>query len=133
MPRVVQSSDLPERSSRGKSEMYGGLSLPQVRVLQCLAKAKGPLTRVKITERIGNKTGVVTGRAIGYSDPEKRKAFEQSKDGGFRPSLLSLGYVKEYELKIPEDGINETVVELTKSGKAAFAKLGRLKLPPLRD
>ncbi len=108
-----------------------GLTIPQIRVLQVLAKSKGPINRAKISERCGNKTTVVVGRAVGYGDPEKRAKFEQSKDGGFRPSLLTLKYVRETELDI--DGIKETGVEITHRGKVALAKLGRINLPELRD
>ena len=44
-----------------------------------------------------------------------RLAFENSKDGGFRPSLLTLGYVEEEALDV--DGLIETVVKLTKKGR----------------
>lgn len=110
---------------------YGGLRLPQVRVLQVLSQAKGPLTRGKISDRCGNKTQVVVGRAIGYSDPEKRVAFEQTSDGGFTASLLTLGYVREIPLDI--DGIEETAIAMTDAGRRAFKALGKLSLPPLRD
>lgn len=112
---------------------WGGLSLPQVRVLQALSNAKGPLTRGKLSDRIGNKTDVVVGRAVGYDDPTKRAAFEQSKDGGFRKSLQTLGYVKRDEIQV-EDGMpREIVYELTPEGAAALEALGELDLPPLKE
>lgn len=117
-----------------------GLTLPQIRVLQVLVRAKkrnkGLLTRSKISEVIGNKTTVVVGRAIGYSDAQKRKKFEQTKDGGGapgkpRPSLLTLGYVREIDIN--EVDLVETAVEVTAKGERAFAKYAGAKLPPLRD
>lgn len=108
-----------------------GLSIPQVRVLQVLYRSRGPLTRAKISEWIGNKTQVVVGRAVGYSDPAKRQTFEQTIDGGYRPSLLTLEYVEEDELDI--DGLIEVVVRLTPKGRAAFEALGHVELPPLRN
>lgn len=108
-----------------------GLRLPQVRVMQVLAEAHGPLTRGKISRRCGNKTDVVVGRAIGYSDPAKRAAFEQTKDGGFTESLLTKGYVREIPLDI--DGVVENTVTLTDEGRTALGGLGILDLPPLKD
>lgn len=123
----------PERKPRARKE---GLRLPQIRVLHVLSKAKGPLSRTAISEKCGNKTTVVVGRAVGYSDPAKRKAFEQTKDGGGEPgnpcpSLLTLGYVTEKELDV--DGAKETVIELTAKGRKAFQQLGKVSLPALRD
>ena len=132
MPRILDS--MPQ-SDTGKR--YDGLRLPQVRVLQVLASvARGTLTRTKISERCGNKTNVVVGRAIGYSDPEKRTAFEQTKDGGGRPgkpcpSLLTLGYVREVEVDV--DGVTETGVVITPSGRKALEALGQVDLPPMKD
>lgn len=120
---------------RGRRPNRRGPSLPQIRVLCVLAKAEGPLTKAKISSLIGNKTNVLAARAVGYSDPVKRAAFENSKDGGFRPSLLTLGYVAEISLDI--DGVEEIAYELTDSGKAIYKKLkdeGRIDdLPALRD
>lgn len=107
------------------------LSLPQIRVLHVLAKTKGPLSRSAISNKCGNKTTVVVGRAVGYSDPKARAAFEQTKDGGFRKALLSLGYVREFP--IDTDSGKEVVIELTAAGRKAYAKLGKVKLPELRD
>lgn len=111
-----------------------GLRIPQMRVLQVLFQARGPLSRVEISKRCGNKTTVVVGRAIGYSDPDKRTVFEQTTDGGGSPgnpcpSLLTLGYVTEAELDV--DGVKETAVSLTPTGRVAASRLP--KLPPLRD
>jgi hypothetical protein len=107
----------------------------KVRVLALLVDAKGPLTRVKIASRLGS-SGTYVGKSVGYSDPAKRASFEQTKDGGGTPgnpcpSLLTLDYVREYELEVPEDGISETVVEITPAGRKAFKALGKLDLPPL--
>ena len=130
--KILDSSRLAKRESRDS------LPTPQIRVMQVLARAKGPLTRAKISDRIGYQTGVVAGRAIGYSDPDKRAAFEQTKDGGGSPgnpcpSLLTLGYVREHALDI--DGLVETGVELTPKGRQAYHDLGlgSVDCGPIRD
>lgn len=108
------------------------LSLPQLRVLKRLQKSTGGLTRAKLAEEIGvNETYIRW--AVGLTDPAKRVAFEQTKDGGFRKSLFSLGYVTEEKLEVPEDGINEMLVSLTPLGKQVLADLGDLDLPPVRS
>lgn len=129
MPTILTQEQSPFAQEGQAKEK--GLSLPQLRVLDCLYRSKGPLSRGRMSERIGNKTVVVVGRAVGYSDPERRAAFENTKDGGFRPSLLTLGYVEEVQLDI--DGLIETVVSLTKKGREAFKALGPVELPPLKD
>lgn len=111
------------------------LSTPQLRVLRVLGAAKGPLSRSEISRRCGNKTVVVVGRAVGYSDPAKRLQFEQTKDGGGTPgqpypSLLTLVYVVEKELDV--DGLKETVLELTLAGREALEEAKTIELPPLR-
>lgn len=110
------------------------LRVPQIRVLQVLVGMVGGLTRAKLSEVIGNRTGVVVGRSVGYSDPVKRAAFEQTKDGGGAPgkpcpSLLTLGYVSERTLDI--DGVSETYVSATDAGAEALAALGDIKLAPM--
>ncbi len=122
-------------TSLPSKEPKPALRLPLVRVLKALYNAKGPLSRTRISAKIGNRTNVLTCRAVGYSDPEKRAAFEQTRDGGGSsgnpsPSLLTLGYVRERELDI--DGVIEDVVELTAAGRRAYEALGNIKLPPLR-
>lgn len=107
------------------------LPIPQIRVLLALKGVVGGLTRTRLSEIIGNKTSVVVGRAIGYSDPEKRLAFENSKDGGFTPSLLTRGLVEEVTLDI--DGVNEVVFRLTAEGKAMLPILESIPLPDLRS
>lgn len=111
------------------------LPIPQIRVLLALLGADGPLTRADLSELIGNKTNVVAGRAVGYSDPVKRLAFEQTKDGGGSPgkpfpSLLSAGYVRE---EVLVGDITETVIHLTKEGRSIAEQLQDIELPPLRD
>lgn len=125
-------SSLPDAGRASKT----GLRIPQIRVMQVLAAVAGALSRGEISKRCGNKTSVVVGRAIGYSDAEKRASFEQTPDGGGSPgnpcpSLLTLGYVVEDEIEV--DGVKETVVELTEAGRKAYADLGEVDLPPLRD
>lgn len=120
------------RRQPGTRKIHDVLSVPQIRVMLALAKAHGPLTRTKLSNRIGNKTTVVVGRALGYDDPEKRTRFENTKDGGHRPSLQTLGYVKLLVLDI--DGLLENAYELTDTGAAMIPELKLLQLPrELRD
>ena len=114
------------------------LRIPQVRVLQALCQLlpESGLTRQALSDIIGNKTGVVVGRAVGYSDPVKRAAFEQTKDGGGSPgkpcpSLLTLGFVREREVDV--DGIADTQVIATAAGRSAFLALGKVNLPPVKE
>jgi hypothetical protein len=58
--------------------------------------------------------------AIGYSDAKKRAAFEKTKDGGFRPSLITLKYIREVELDI--DGAKERGLLITPLGREALKK-----------
>lgn len=118
---------MPETKDKDRDK----LTLPHIRVLHALANSGGPLTRGRLSSKIGNKTNVVVGRAVGYSDPEKRARFEQTKDGGFTASLLTRGYVEETELDI--DGLIEMAVAITEEGRQALEELGDLDLPPLRD
>lgn len=130
-PKKKVSAKAKVESNGQPKSRKDGLRLPQIRVLNVLAKKGSALSRSKISQLCGNKTTVVVGRAVGYSDPVKRKAFESTKDGGFTKSLLSLGYVREIELDI--DGAKETAIEITASGKKAFDKAGVTKMPALRD
>lgn len=134
MPRLLDS--FPEKP---KKPVKVNLRVPQLRVLQVLATLAPGLgmTRARLSDVIGNKTGVVAGRAVGYSDPTKRSAFEQTKDGGGSPgkpcpSLLTLGLVTETVLLL-DGGIEEVHVQITDSGRQVLADLGNVKLPPLRD
>lgn len=130
---ALESTRTEENRGKGRFPM----PVPQIRVLQVLARAKGPLSRLKLSDKIGNKTQVVVGRAIGYSDPVKRAAFEQTKDGGGSlgapsPSLLTREYVREVSIEV-EDGINELCIIITSEGREALESLGDIQLPPLRD
>lgn len=114
------------------------LRVPQVRVLQLLTKLVpgSGMTRATLSNHLGNKTGVVVGRAVGYSDPALRATFEQTKDGGGSPgnpcpSLLTLGLVRERKLWI--DGLVEVHVVITDLGRQVMDQLGDVKLPAIRD
>lgn len=107
------------------------MNTPQIRVLRTLAAAYGPLSRSKIARKVGTEAEHSVRWAIGYSDPVKRAKFEQTKDGGYRKSLLSLGYVRELTLDI--DGLKEVVVELTPAGRLALVRHKDVKLPPIRS
>lgn len=106
------------------------LSIPQIRVLRILGE-HGAMTRAKISDKCGNQTNVVVGRAVGYSDPDKRAVFENTKDGGFRESLLTLRYVEEIPVSV--EGVEELLLRLTPAGRDAFAATECIELPPLRN
>lgn len=117
------------------SKKATSLPVPQLRVLRALADSEGPLTRTEIAELVGTKTSTMVGRAVGYSDPEKRAAFEQTKDGGGKPgqpcpSLLTLGYVREEELVADT---TETVIHITEEGRKIVQNTADVELGPLRD
>lgn len=136
MPKIIDDpSDLPPlvHDRRKGKRTTDGLPIPQLRVLQVLLAAKGPLARVRISEKCGNKTHVVVGRAIGYTDPKRRANFEQTKDGGKRASLLTLGFVRERRINV--EGVWELVVELTDEGREyAMSVIDDINsLPPLRN
>lgn len=108
-----------------------GIPIPQIRVLQALAAVgRGSLSKTELSEHLGLATTVVVGRAIGFSDPEKRRALEQTAEGGHCPSLLTLGYVRQ--LHIEEDGALLTTYQITAAGRAALKDLGPIDLPPLK-
>ena len=73
-----------------------GLRKPQVRVLQCLAKAKKPLTRAEVSEK-GEVDLAMLNSYIGSSDDATRKKNDQK----VMPSLLTLKLVRQ---TLPEEG-----------------------------
>lgn len=122
------ATELNTMPADGRSRKKSGMTTPQIRVLQILKAAKegGGLSRGEISRRGGYDTPVCLSRAIGYSDPDKRRAFEQTKDGGGEPgkpfpSLITLGFV--YESEIDVEGLKETIVSLTPAGVAAYEDL----------
>ncbi len=119
-------SSIPPPANR---TFLNAITIPQLRVLRALAPCRGPISRNEVSRRAGVST-VCIGRAIGYSDPEKRNKLEQSKDGGYRPSLLTLLFVTEKELDI--DGVKETVLEITDLGRKAVEAQSAVVLPPFR-
>jgi len=128
MPKILDAMPSPKAVD---PEVAKELSIPQLRVLRILEASRGPINRARISAKCGNATHVVVGRAVGYSDPAKRASFEQTPDGGFRPSLLTLGYVEEIPLDI--DGVTEIVLSLTKRGREALERTREIQLPPLRS
>lgn len=129
---TVKTEEKAAVAEKTERKTKTGLRIPQVRVLLVLTKAKGPLTRGKISEKCGNKTAVVVGRAVGYSDPEKRAAFRETRDGKIAGTpLLDLKYVREKELDV--DGVKELVVEITAAGKKALEKYLEENDKPTRE
>src|SRR5262249_14290433 len=103
-----------------------GLRKPQIRVLQLLnRRTVGALTRSKIATRL-HLSQVRVGKIVGRRDPKKRTAFEQTRDGGFRPSLLTLGLVRQVRLDI--DGVTEIAIEITTQGRQALAGMSGNKV-----
>lgn len=105
------------------------LRVPQLRVLDCLSKSRGPLSRTKLADRCGAKTTQLVALAVGYDNADKR-AKAESKQGAY-PSLLTLGYVKRLVLDI--DGIKESAYMLTPLGRKVMELLGELDLPPVKQ
>ena len=102
----------------------------QLRVLREIGKADGPITRGEIARRLGI-TPVATSRALGFDDPIKRSNFEKNaKEGGF-PSLITLGYIRRYELDI--EGVLEIGYEINSKGREALKDNERVELPPPRN
>lgn len=114
------------RSGRGAKKLPGGMFESQIHILRVLRDARGPLSRAKIAERTGLNVGIV-GWRVGGIDPEKRAKFEQSPNGGFRPSLITLGYVEEIIVDI--DGLKERCVALTDTGRKATEDTDYVILP----
>lgn len=126
MPIVTQFAE--------ETQVIKGLSIPQIRVLQVLASVRpgGGITRTRISERAGT-TAVLVGKAVGKTDPIKRAEFENTKDGGFRKSLLSLGYVVETLITV--EGLEELIISITPSGREMFSTVEEIArtLPPPRN
>jgi hypothetical protein len=103
------------------------LSKAQVQVLRWLSQLKGPMKRTHINDRLvghgirRNREPKDVGEAVGYSDPEKRAAFERSKAGGGQPSLLTLGYVREVPVEF--DSFRELGLLITPAGIEALARV----------
>jgi len=97
----------------------GALSIPQLRVLEVLHLCGGLMSRVRISKEV-QKSSTYVGRVIGYSDPEKRKAFRNNTDLGKAVGvpLLDRGYVTEIELDV--DGLSELCIQITPSGRQAY-------------
>lgn len=118
---------LPSKPRAEKRE----LTIPQIRVLVVLASSRGPLSRGRIAEEAGINT-TLTAWCLGRIDPQTRVAFENTKDGGYRKSLLSLGYVDQVMMDL--DGTKELGTFITPAGREALKRLGDdFKLPPVRS
>lgn len=114
-PKETKVKVEPESSPRPRKE---GLRKPQVRILDALAKAKGPLSRGKIIERITqNGKATAIGDALGCKDVALREA--RDAQVGYK-SLLSQKLVRQLDLDV--DGHKETVYEMTAAGRKALEK-----------
>jgi len=101
------------KATKGKAtkpSFRDDLTPRQVRVLAVLAKAKEPITRAVILERISDHN---LGNSLGHRDEAGRK--KRDAEIGYR-SLLTLSYVTEAE----KDG--KAVYGINAKGKAALAK-----------
>lgn len=85
-----------------------GLRKPQVRILQALSKAKGPMNRRQLAE----KSAVAESWVIGFTF--KACAANTS------PALAELGLVKGREIDV--EGRKELCFEITPKGRQAMAK-----------
>lgn len=97
----------------------GALSIPQLRVLEVLHICGGLMSRVRISKEV-QKSSTYVGRVIGYSDPDKRKAFRDNTTLGKAVGvpLLDRGYVTEIELDV--DGLSELCIQITPEGRRAY-------------
>ena len=105
-------------SKPAKAEMRDTLTPRQVRVLAALNKAKGPITRGTILERISDHN---LGNSLGHCDEAGRA--KRDAEVGYR-SLLTQKLAKmtaDFEL----EGKKCDVFAITAAGKAALAKAGK--------
>lgn len=112
-----KTAKTPKTEAAPKTEKPG-LRKPQVRVLQLLAKAKTPLTRVEISQKAGVDLAALT-EYVGSEDAEKR-----AKNDAKFMSLVSLGYVKHKKVAMA-DGTEKTAHELTAAGRKAAEKAAK--------
>lgn len=100
------------------------MKTPQIRVLQLLSEigTSGGLTKQEIARQLGT-TPTLVGKAIGYSNPEKRAAFALTYEGrAVGIPLLTRGYVVETRIDDIELG-RETLICITQSGYNAYQLL----------
>jgi hypothetical protein len=100
----------PEKAPKDKS----GLSKPQVRVLQALAKAGKALDRKQLSSK-AEIDGTLIGNTVGYLDPEINARPVHANN------LVNRKFVKIETHDI--DGKDVTTFTITASGKAALAKI----------
>lgn len=112
--KPTKQNSKPGKNGRAPTE-HQQLRPLQVRVLKELAKAKGPLTRAKLYDRLGFKAPSGLNNVLGKNDPKKR-----AKADKVYPSLLTHGYVQLLELDV--DGRIERGYEITASGRKALEK-----------
>jgi DNA-binding MarR family transcriptional regulator len=110
-----ETNGATEKKGREKKD---GLRKPQIRILDYLAGAKGPVTRKTISEEAQVDRAGLT-EWIGSDDKTKRLA----NDTKHFPSLLSLALIRSKSLD--QNGVEETVYEITASGRKAIAKLSK--------
>lgn len=111
---VKKGSETVKKSTKKKSPAKKeGLSKPQVRVLQCLAKAKKPLTRAEISDK-GNVDLAMLNSYIGSQNDAIRKKNDQK----VMPSLLTLKLVRQV---LPEEGQGASYEITTVGAKALKA------------
>jgi hypothetical protein len=137
MPKILPDFPVPEGFQPQPTRQPADLRLPQLRVLQVLAEAKGPITRARIASRMGYQWPTSVNDAIGSSDPQYRARgvrIAGEKTVSIGTPLLDLGCVSEVEVDV--DGIKELGVLITDVGRQALAdglkKYGGT-LPALRN
>jgi hypothetical protein len=127
VPGIGKTVPVPAQVTYSVARRRGrALTLPQARVLQALARMRGPINRAAIIDAVsspGRQTAI--GDSMGYADPERRVR----RDGEVgHPSLMTQGLVSEIELDL--DGATETGYEITEAGRQALLEFG--DIPPLR-
>src|SRR6516225_7113430 len=125
MPKVTKPG---RKHPKKNGAVQTKLRLPQIRILRVLSVGTPApaLTRAKLCERIGISaiSGTITAALNG------RDSYGASVTG-----LVPGGLVSKEELKVPEDGINDTVYEITDRGRKALAGYAEAhkRLPKLRE
>jgi hypothetical protein len=102
-------------ADKPKAPKAKGLPRPQLRVLDALAKAGGPLTLAELVKATGVNGGIIAD-AVGRFDDESRAARDEKLG---RPSLLARGCLKAAKAA---EGETAARLEMTAAGKKALAE-----------
>lgn len=113
--KVAKKTAKKGKTAKAPRAKKDGLRKPQIRILQCLAKAKAPFSRAQIAEKAPCDVAWLNSW-IGSRNIETRAKNDQA---GFL-CLLSLALVKEHQAK---DGQRGVAYEITAAGRKAISAL----------